>query len=223
MVNILLVRHLESIKNVDKIFSSTFASDPLTSNGIADGEKLADSLAKFSSDRNLKANCIYTSNAQRALATANIISQRMGITCKGYDELLSFNMGGYSGEKEDDLIKKDPNLHEQLDLYRVGLFNSYNLSLPSAAEMPLMFEKRVNDKVRDIISIPGESLKIIILHRSPLTAILIDFARRYYRYPTDYYGFIKLDIGFISWLTMEDDKIGKINKVNVSPNEILVD
>lgn len=55
-----------------------------------------------------------------------------------------------------------------------------------------------------------ENCKIIVMHRSALTATLLDFARNYYKYPIDFYGYVEIEIGTVSLINFSDDNVSFI-------------
>jgi broad specificity phosphatase PhoE len=108
---------------------------------------------------------------------------------------------------------------EQLELYRAGLFNSYKLS--GYAEGVQEFEGRVAQALSDINAVEGESVHLVIAHRSSITAILLRMARLSLGYPIDYYGYVHLDVGRLSAFSQSlSDQSVKWLGVNFSAEEL---
>ena len=163
---------------------------------------------------------VYSAQSERAESTATSIARRIGVPTKSFQALRSIRVA-YPGVSEDDVAELNPEFMSQIALYRLGLYNSYDIVLPDGCEACGDFEKRVMAAIYELISIPEESLKIIVLHRSAITATLFHFARKHYLYPEDFYGYIPLDLGHVSWLERIDDSKWIIKAVNVTSDKLL--
>lgn len=201
---LLFIRHLESEKNLKQSFASFDDQEPLTQKGIEQGLELAGQIAKFIKDKNLKVKQIYSATSRRATQTAELISQRLNLPIKTYESLCSSKTGVLQGKSEEEVKKERPEFIQQLQLYRKGIVSSYDFEIIEGKESKKSLEKRVNKTLNEIKNIPDEDLKIIVFHRSSLTAAIIQYARENYHYPKDFYGFIKLDYGHITLLTDQD-------------------
>ncbi len=99
--------------------------------------------------------------------------------------------------------------------------NAYDVPRPSGYEDVRQFEFRVNQAIQKILEVPNEDLKVLVLHRSPITATLINFARQATGYPENYYGHIQLDLGYVSWITVDSQGKYNIRHVNISLKEMV--
>jgi broad specificity phosphatase PhoE len=204
MKYLLFIRHVETMKNIKKEFSKESKADNLTEEGNNQVDNLIYLIRKFVKLNNSTINYIYTSNSYRSIGTGLIISKYLNIPLKNIDGLISFNLGKIGGLTEKQTEIKYPKFYNQLKLYRNGLLNSYDINYPTDAEHPLEFEKRVRDGISKIMYDTSENVKIIILHRSVLTATYIHFARKYHKYPIDYYGFVPIENGSVTLLKYKD-------------------
>lgn len=200
MKYILFIRHVETAKNLKKEFSKENKADELTLAGKLQSHDLVFFLQKLLVTHKLKAHFIYTSECLRAIDTANIISREFNIPLLQIKGLSSYNLGAIGGLSEKETQIKFPLFYTQLTLYRNGLLNSYEINYPADAEQPFDFEKRVQTGIERLLEDQTEDLKIVILHRSVLTATYIYFSRVYHNYPKNFYGFVPIDNGSITLL-----------------------
>lgn len=217
---ILLIRHLESVKNLTDSFSTTEGWEPLTDDGKIAGETLAKKVLEFSDLKNVFPKNIYCADSVRGKETANFIANAFKCEVQVLNELNSIQ-SAFRGMTEKSVNEMDKQYMLKLDIYRKGLFNSYDFSRKERFEQLRDFENRVNETVNKILQTKNEELKIFVMHRSPITVTLINFARRFNNYPKDFFGFVPLDVGFISLIqTDETNDNGEIKFVNISPTLI---
>lgn len=200
MKYLLFIRHVETIKNIKKKFSKDNKLDNITAKGVRQVDDLLYLLKRIIKRKNVVVNNIYTSKSFRTIGTGEIISNKLNIPLKTIEGLVSFNLGRIGGLTERQTELKYPIFYNQLKLYRNGLLNSYEISYLSDAEKPLDFERRVYKGINKIMQDDSENIKIIILHRSVLTATYISFARKYNHYPLRFYGFVPIENGCVTLL-----------------------
>lgn len=220
-MDLLLIRHLESTKNVRNAISSTDDRESLTHRGCLEGRRLAAAIAFFQEKNGLRLRYVHCAHSARAIQTADLIATRTGAVTKPYEDLRSTRSGILAGLSEADAARISPGFIWQLQLYRAGLLSSYELERAEGKEPISDFERRVRRRLLRIIKGQGETLKIIITHRSPLTAMLLYFARTYYRYPRSFYGHVPLDLGHVSWLRRDSCGAWEFKSVNCPPGQIL--
>lgn len=194
---ILLIRHLESTKNINKSFSSHNDNEEITQNGFEKGIELSDSIHQFMKKNGLRTSCVYCANSQRAILTAKLIANELNIGIKPFDELRSNKAGALEGKSEMEALNLNPLFMHQLKLFRTGIFSSYNFVKMDAREDKHHFENRVNKCVDSILCKRNDTLTIIVLHHSSITAAVIRFARELYSYPKDFYGHIDCELGHL--------------------------
>ena len=102
--NILLVRHGETAWNRDKIFRGIH-DIPLNDNGREQAKLAAKTLISC------KIDFAYTSLLSRAAETAKIVLEPHNIEAFIHEELLDFDYGNWTGQKDVDVAKKWPDEH----------------------------------------------------------------------------------------------------------------
>lgn len=198
--HLLLVRHTESEKNVVPAFSAAGNTERLTPRGSQDARTVGRAIRRFCEDRMLGGISIHAANSIRAEECASVIAAEVGSTWETRDQLQSISTGSLLGVTEARAAELAPAFAEALMLYRKCLLSAYEITLPIGAEDHISFELRVQRAVSAIANQSATDVEVLCLHRSPLTATLIDYARRYHHYPRDFYGYVELPLGSISWI-----------------------
>src|SRR5208283_2096107 len=137
-----LIRHPESFKNIKNQFSSDTDDEKLTPKGKNDCILIANGISKIILERNLFCKNIYCANSTRSIETAKVISEELNVTIKIEEALRSTKPGALAGHTEEEARKSNPVFIEQLNLYRAGLFNSYDFKVAENKEPKKDFEKR---------------------------------------------------------------------------------
>lgn len=201
---ILFIRHLESVKNILGCFSSEDDLESLTEQGKEKGKRIASVICDFVRKNSMEVHNIYCANSERAKITAKIIGQELKVDIKCFDELRSNNSGILKGKTEEESNRINPIFMHQLKLFRAGIFSSYNFVKIDEREDKHDFEQRVDKCIKKIMEDKDESLKIIVLHHSSITAAIINIARKLYGYPSDYYGYVACEFGNIYLVSSEE-------------------
>lgn len=221
-MHLILIRHTESLKNVNDQFSSETDSESLTELGKEECSIIANDISDFISSKKLICNNVYSANSVRAIDTAKIIAEKLNAKVQIEESLRSTKPGSLTGKSEAEAIKTNPEFIEQLYLFRNGLFNAYDFKVAENKEPKKEFEKRVLKCLYEILSDKSESMKIISAHRSSITCILLEFAKKYYNYPSNMSGHVLLDLGQISLAETTTDNKWKITKVNFTSSELKI-
>ncbi|MGE9942694.1 histidine phosphatase family protein [Bariatricus sp. SGI.161] len=201
---LLILRHLESNKNTHRKFSSLEDCEELTSIGRCMGNEIAEYIATFVDAHSFNVKRVYCANSARAIETAKIIADKLGVEICAFDELRSNNSGELRGKSESEAQRINPTFMKQLKLFRAGIYSSYDFVNVLNREDKHDFENRVNLCLEKILTQDLGTLKIVVLHHSSLTAAIIHFARKFYNYPKDYYGHVACELGNI-YLIGDDD------------------
>ena len=204
-MEILLLRHFESKKNINRSFSSKDNQEVLTEYGINVGKNVAQNIFDYIKNKEHVVERIYCADSIRAKQSAQIIANKIGVSIETDKNLLSNNSGQLLGKTENEAVRINPLFMEQLKLYRTGIFSSYDFVKVFEREDKHEFEQRVNNSMQNILYDGFETLKIVVLHHSSLTAFIIDFARKNYNYPDNFYGRVDCDLGNV--FLLNDDKI----------------
>lgn len=199
-MDLFLVRHLESEKNVNDCFSSLENNERLTEKGNLNAHKLALEFTDFVTECNLKIKNIYVANSMRAVESCELFAENIHADIKSFDALTSAKTKMLSGVSEEKAKRIYGKYMQQYELYRKGLFNVYNFDNLVEREDKRKYEKQVMCCLKKILFVPDESSKFLFLHRSAMTAILIYFARKFYDYPSDFYGYVPINLGHVYWL-----------------------
>lgn len=201
---LLLVRHLESNKNIMKQFSSVDDDEILTNNGMLIGDEVAQDIDFFVNNSGFCVDKIYCANSIRAKETAHVIASKLGVKICAYKELCSNNSGNLRGKSEIEAEIINPVFMKQLKLFRAGIYSSYDFAKVANRENKRDFEKRVNECLDEIIKNDTGSLRIIVLHHSSLTAAIINIARKLYNYPENYYGHVACELGHLYLISKDE-------------------
>jgi broad specificity phosphatase PhoE len=203
-MELMILRHLESIKNIKKLFSSDSDDFTLTEAGVEKGKVLAKAIRSYIDSHGLSCSKIHIAKSERARRTAELIYNEIGkVNIIEWDKLRSLNSGALRGKTEKEAEELNPKFMEQLRLFRCGLFNSYEYE-KSLREDRREFEKRVLFCIEQILEDKLDSLKIVIVHHSTLQAIMIHFARLFYNYPTNFYGKVDCELGNFYLINITD-------------------
>ena len=145
---ILLMRHMESEKNINRTFSSISNEECLTTKGKKDCYIIAETINEFVTKNNLNVKNIYSANSIRARTTASVIAEKLGLSVMAFDELCSNKSGELLGKSEAEANKINPLFIKQLTLFRAGLFSSYDFVKVYRREDKHEFEKKGIDLYR---------------------------------------------------------------------------
>lgn len=217
-MKLVLLRHTESEKNTQRSFSSCGNTEILTKQGIVQAEEIATAIWNYSQKNNLLVKTIYTADSERAKNTGLIISKKFQIGIKAFPELISVTTdNSLVGKTEQEIQQINPTFMAELNLYRAGIFNAYNYSTVAETIKSGEYEKTINSTINSIISDNEETLKVIVLHYSSLTAAMIYFARVGYNYPNSFYGKIESTLGNLFLLDIDKEKC-RIELADVPPS-----
>lgn len=220
-MEIFFLRHFESIKNTQVTFSSLDDKEELTENGIIKGKLVAMDIKEFVSCKKLRVENIYCADSVRAKHSAQLIAEMFkDVNVLTYKSLLSTKSYDLLGHTKEYVRKTNPQFIKELELYDAGLFSSYNFHRQVNREMKQKYEIDVIETINDILTDEKETLKIIVMHNSSITAALINYARKICGYPTNYYGKVTADNGGIFWLSKNKEQI-EFKRANCQSNSLL--
>lgn len=219
-MEVLLIRHLESEKNLNSAFSSKTNSEKLTESGRSYGLYLAKLIEKYVLQNGLTVANIYSARSKRAKDTSLIIAKKMDTSVVKVEKFNSMSTKVYSGLTEEEVRQKDPTFISQIRLCELGLYNAYQIKRVEKGENLKQFEKRVSTAFEAILNNKcRETIKVMVLHKSSIQAILYHLARKYLQYPSDFYGYIKIDLGNICLLKINSTGF-TINAINQNPKSL---
>jgi broad specificity phosphatase PhoE len=217
---LLLIRHLESDKNVREAFSSDSDNEPLTERSRREIAAWSKSICRWVRSTRGTVARVHCTASVRARDSAASIAARLGVPLVEYDSLRSTHPGSLAGKSADEARKSNPEFMKQLQLYRKGLFNSYNFTVAENKEPKVAFEARIASCLEKIMCAADEDVKIVVTHRAPITAMLTAVARSAYNYPDDFSGYVELTLGHASLLERVGEHKWEIHEVNISAHEL---
>lgn len=207
-MDIFLLRHFESIKNTQVSFSSIDDKEELTDIGVMQGKQVANNLRMILELKRLTVKKIYCADSVRAKQSAELIATELSenVKVQAFRELLSTKSKDTIGKTREEVRKINPRFMRELSLYDAGIFNSYNFHREVGKMEKIEYEMKVCKCIERIIhNNEEENAKIICLHNSSLTAIVINIARELCQYPDAYYGKVIADNGKIFWIQSEQE------------------
>lgn len=220
---IILLRHVESEKNIRHSFSSDLNKEQATDKGLRQAETIARCIAEYVKKYNLTSYHIYAANSNRAKMTAETIAKNLGGSITYDDAFLSVTTDdSLKGKTENEILQSNPVFIRELNLYRCGLFNAYQYSSVADVLKSGEYEMQVNTSFNRFIKTGDEELKVFIMHHSSITATLINIARSLGMYPRDFYGKVEADLGKIYLITYDSIKDEfKFVFTNSTPDKLL--
>jgi broad specificity phosphatase PhoE len=220
-MELLLVRHAESEKNERAAFSEPGRGAGVTERGAIEAQRTANAVSEFIEVLSLEAKYVHCSDSERSCATAEIIADRLGIGIKIHEQLSSIKLVGVVGMTEKSAAAVIPEFMYELALFRAGVLDAYQMSPPVGSENHAEFERRICNRLNEILCEPSETMKIVVLHRSPLTAALIHFARIGHGYPSNFFGHIPLSLAHVSWIDCPRTGRCRIRGVNIAARDLI--
>ncbi|MFQ6039609.1 MAG: histidine phosphatase family protein [Candidatus Poribacteria bacterium] len=100
-----LLRHGESVANVERIFAARKIDPPLSDLGIQQATMQAKSLRKLSSSSQFEFKALYASPLRRAKHTAEIVGEWCGLEPIFSEDLMEVDVGVLDGESQEDDVK----------------------------------------------------------------------------------------------------------------------
>ena len=100
-MNLIMVRHGEIPSNIKKVYAGK-SPEPLTERGVRQAKEVSENLKKYEVD------ALYSSPMQRALQTAQIIGEGIGMDLRINDAFREIEMGPWEGLSEIDVAQKYP-------------------------------------------------------------------------------------------------------------------
>ncbi len=171
---LVLVRHGESQWNLENRFTG-WVDVPLSEKGIQEAAAAGERLKK----ENLKFDCAFTSDLERAQDTLTLILEKLGQTGISVEKNQALNerhYGDLQGLNKAEMAKKFGD--EQVKIWR----RSYDVAPPGAGGESLKdtaartlpyFESRILSEIKNgknvIVAAHGNSLRSIVMHLENLT------------------------------------------------------
>ena len=206
-MDIFLLRHFDSIKNTQVTFSSIEDKEELTENGVIQGKRVSDNLRQILELKSLTVKNIYCAKSVRAQCSAELMASALSgnVQVQAFNELLSTKSKDILGKTKKQVMESNPEFIRQLSLYDAGIYSSYDFHREVGKDLKIEYEKKVCECIEKIVNNDvKEDAKIICLHNSSITAVVINIARKLCRYPQNYYGKVIADNGKFFWIHEEN-------------------
>ncbi len=189
MGKIYLVRHGESEWNIlNKIQGQNNTN--LTDKGREQAQKIGHRLIEE------KIDTIFSSDLNRALDTAKIIGQILGLKVKSFEELREKKFGVWEGLTKQEIIDKFNNEHI------IWMTEPHKLNLPNAENIVDLQERLLN--VVNILIKDNENKNILIVsHGASIKALIL--------------GLLGIDISLYNKLTISNTSLSIIEYRDFSP------
>lgn len=217
---VFILRHAESVKNTENTFSTADNLEALTLNGINQAKRIAICIDKYFCSHDISRKVVFSADSVRSMQTGSIIAETLNCNLVKTNSLCSFGFGTNAGKTEDEVEATQAKFYHDLSLYRKGIVNSYNIIYEGTNETLREFEYKVCKYVDDAINkCMDDTGIVIVMHRSALTAYIINIARKHLGYPDSFYGHIQLDLGNVCLIKLDDQELKYID-INIEPDVI---
>lgn len=155
MEKLILIRHGETDKNLNKSLHGADDPETLNENGRSQIEKIASRLKDFSPKR------IYTSKEKRALESAKIISRQLEIPLEEIEGMQERNWGEFTGKPWEEVKRVlDPmTLEERYDY------------IPQGGESWRTFETRLINAIQKIVD-SNTGTVVVVTHGGAIRALM---------------------------------------------------
>ncbi|HSD05416.1 MAG TPA: histidine phosphatase family protein [Nitrosopumilaceae archaeon] len=156
---IIFLRHAQAKNNVERILAGRTKGFPLTDLGLQQANNAASFLGA------LKISAIYSSPIERALNTAQIVSDKLNLNLKVDDRLTEIEMGNFSGMAYEDMFTKHGNV-----------FLKFYQDNPVIAQNGVETFSSVKKRVLDMVNYCSKQHKnqnvLLVTHMDPIKAML---------------------------------------------------
>lgn len=214
---VLLIRHSESIKNVDNRFGDPEKKYKLTLKGEYQSKQIAQILLKKLKNYHSNEFLLVAGSENRSFFSAKIISSLLKIDLKIINKLNPIFSGDLKGLTESKAKELYPGLMYKKYLYRLGKINGFEIKYPNGENVET-FQKRIIASFHQCLNNHIKKYYIFISHQSTISAILSYYKSLHEnRY---FYYYFKLDPCYTSQITFFSRQKFKINYINVPPKNL---
>ena len=163
-MNLLMVRHGEITSNLKKIYAGK-SSESLTKNGIKQVKKVSVKLKQY------KVDALYSSPVERAIQTAEIISETLGLGFFVEYAFREMELGWWEGLSENDIARIYP------EEWRLWQDRPAELKLPGRETLQELLE-RVLIGVQRIQQFMGNQTIVVVTHVAIIRVLLLWHAKK---------------------------------------------
>lgn len=189
---LILVRHVESMKNTLHTFSAVDGKEPITKYGRYQAQKIADYIYKICNDEKITNPSIFSAADVRSVETANKIANKLNVNYETKNELSSYTSNITSGKIISDMQNDNSDFYTKINLYRSGLLSAYEVPwFPGTI-------KKLENKLNLFLStqkLLERDLSVIVSHKSVITCLSLAILKKIGKYPKNFYGYIDIPVG----------------------------
>ena len=156
---LLLARHGQTADNVEPIRAQGFRDTPLNETGIEQAHTLADRVAT-----EFEIESLWASDLSRAVTTARIVGERIGLECQIDSRLRESNRGDWEGRFFVDIERDEP------DAYAAWMRGGANFRFPGGESLGEQAD-RVWAALEDIRA-TGPLPALVVCHRGSIRTVL---------------------------------------------------
>ncbi len=182
MTELILLRHGKTALNEKKVYCGS-SNPSLSAQGIKETKRTAELLNAFEPD------CVYASEKQRALQSAQIVVPDMPVSA--VSSLCELDFGEFEGLGADEISHRMP------DEWQAYLDNPYGFRFPSGDSVSC-FLQRSSEAVRQISKRHQGQRILIVTHKGVITAALSSYLhgnlKATFQYDVRPSGFARLKI-----------------------------
>jgi broad specificity phosphatase PhoE len=198
-----LLRHGESVKNLDQRFGRAADDAPLTEAGRAEIVLAAHRLQLYGR------HAVACGLSTRALQSGAVVAGVHACELIGHRNLEPIDPGDVAGLPEDSARHRFPDLMRLKELYRAGAVSGYEICYPGGEDV-LAFQQRVVARVA-LMEQRFDEL-VLLGHQSTITALLS--AARANESGRNWYYYFELDLGRVSVIDLSGDGTWKVRLIN---------
>lgn len=218
-VAVAFVRHPETMKNLLQGFGGGSNDNDETDRGRDE----TDSLIRIMSDAAAEmpsccSTSVWSSGAPRAARLATSLAKELRAELIPDARFGPIMNGPLSGLTADQVARENPDYFRSVQLHRRGILSGYQLKHPGQSTAD--FEKQVRQALWDVDA-SRNSLSIILSHKSTIGAAMIYYARKFYDYPSNFYGYIDVPTATVSLVSLTRRQIiyvgGKFRSSDLGP------
>ena len=199
---ILLIRHIESLKNTLNACSSLDGKEPITKHGYYQAEAIAKYISEKLGLCAHSSATIYCARDDRSQNTAIKIARKLQVAYTISDELASFTNNEISGKINSDILNENSEFEKKLKLYRAGLISANMVPWPAGDTE--LFQKLLESFFVNV-GLYYNPCTIIIGHKSSLTCLAFIIMRYLNQYPDNFYGYVDIPPGNGILIEFDDD------------------
>lgn len=163
-MNLLMIRHGESPSNLKKVYAGR-NTERLTERGIAQAKEVAERLRCY------KVYSLYSSPIERAIQTAKIIGEIIGLEPIIEEAFQEMDLGPWEGLSEKDIARLYPKE------WKLWQSKPAELKLPDREMLKEVMERALSG-IKKIQKVVGDKTIIVVTHIAIIRTLLLWYAKK---------------------------------------------